>query len=93
MSRYIDLDNPKIHKMGRDKFGDVIYHIPPDMPLADVRENVHGEWVKDEGGFDIRDNFYHCSKCGRVINVICGDDLWNYPFCHCGAYMRKKVEE
>lgn len=36
MSRYIDLNNPKIMKMGRNKFGDVIYHIPPDLPLADV---------------------------------------------------------
>ena len=58
-------------------------------PTSDVRENVHGEWIKNEGGFDPRDNFYHCSKCGRVINVICGDTLDNYPFCHCGADMRE----
>ena len=88
MNRYIDLDNPKIHKMGRDKFGNVIYHIPPDTSLADVRENVYGEWVKDEG-YDKRDNFYHCSECGRTINIICGGTLENYPFCHCGADMRK----
>lgn len=60
-----------------------------NTPLADVRENVHGEWIKDEGGFDTRDCFYHCSKCGRTINIICGDTLENYQFCHCGADMRK----
>ena len=89
MSKYIDLDNPKIHKMGRDKFGDVIYHIPPDMPLADVRENVHGEWILD-------DSSINCSVCGR--------SRWSVPpfenlvksfnYCpHCGADIREEVEE
>lgn len=40
MSRYVDLNNPKIIHMGRDKFGDGIYHIPPDLPTAEVVEVV-----------------------------------------------------
>lgn len=41
MPRYIDLNNPKIIHTGRDKFGNGIYHIPPDLPTADV---VEKEW-------------------------------------------------
>ena len=40
MPRWIDLDNPKIIKSGRDKFGNVLYAIPPDTPCADVVEVV-----------------------------------------------------
>lgn len=45
MPRYVDLNNPKLIHMGRDKFGDVIYHIigvplPPDLPTAEVVEVV-----------------------------------------------------
>ena len=45
MPRYVDLNNPKIIHMGRDKFGDGIYHIigvpiPPDLPTAEVVEVV-----------------------------------------------------
>lgn len=53
------------------------------------RQNVHGEWIKDDC-YDKRDNFYHCSECGRVINVIFGENLSDYPFCHCGADMRER---
>ena len=51
-------------------------------------ERPQGVWIKNEGK-DIRDNFYTCSKCGRSINVICGETIEDYPFCHCGADMRE----
>jgi len=54
---------------------------------ADVQPVVHAYWIHDGGGYDGRDDFYHCSKCGRTINMICGDKLENYPYCHCGAKM------
>jgi len=50
-------------------------------------ERPHGEWIENKGK-DIRDHFYTCSICGRTINVICGETLKDYPFCHCGADMR-----
>lgn len=53
---------------------------------ADVETVRHGEWIHNEG-YDKRDNFYMCSLCGRTINIICGDRLDNYPYCHCGAKM------
>ena len=54
-------------------------------------ERPQGEWIKNDGR-DLRDCFYTCSKCGRNINVICGETLEDYPFCHCGADMRGKKE-
>ena len=71
-------------------YGDIEYL--NSIPMADVRPNVHGKWIKDDC-YDKRDNFYHCSECGRVINIICGEDLSDYPFCHCGADMGKEAEE
>lgn len=54
-------------------------------------ERPQGEWIKNEGK-DIRDNFYTCSKCGRTVNVLCGETLSDYPFCHCGAKMKGGAE-
>lgn len=59
-----------------------------DMAMKALEEErPKGEWIKNEGR-DLRDCFYTCSKCGRNINVICGETLADYPFCHCGANMR-----
>lgn len=83
MSRYIDLDNPKIYKMGRDKFGNAIYHIPPDTPLADVREVVHGEWIK-------YGDKYKCNKCFATMPVNPINPSLKDRFCYfCGANMQK----
>lgn len=40
MARYVDLNNPRIIHTGRDKFGDGIYHIPPELPTVDAVEVV-----------------------------------------------------
>ncbi len=56
-------------------------------PVADVVPVRHGHWVRRTGAFDKRDNFYYCSECHRTINIICGDKLSNYPYCHCGVKM------
>ena len=40
MPRYVDLNNPKIIHTDRDKFGNGIYHIPPDLPTLDLVEVV-----------------------------------------------------
>ena len=60
-----------------------------EQPTADVRENVHGEWILD-------DSSINCSVCGR--------SRWSVPpfenlvksfnYCpHCGADIREEVEE
>ncbi len=58
-----------------------------DMPAADVQEVRHGKWVHCIGNRDPRDDFYECSICGRTINLICGNKITDYPYCHCGAKM------
>lgn len=58
-----------------------------NQPAADVRPEQHGHWIRRTGAFDKRDNFYCCSECNRTINIICGDKISNYPYCHCGAKM------
>lgn len=47
MSRYVDLSNPKIFHNGRDKYGNGIYHIPPDLPTDDAVQVKKGHWVDD----------------------------------------------
>lgn len=61
-------------------------NILKNIPAADVQLVKYGKWIRKEG-YDSRDNFYYCSECNRIINVICGDSLSNYPYCHCGARM------
>lgn len=54
-----------------------------------------GEWVKvkeERMSVDMSGEIvtrYKCSKCGRVIATFPGKLADYYPFCHCGADMRK----
>lgn len=58
-----------------------------DIPAADVRPVVHGEWVNHyRSGVEVKDGF---------VSTCC--DMWNNrksDFCpHCGADMRGKANE
>ena len=98
MRRYIDVDKLKRDVEERDDGFwtryKVFESIIAEQPLADVRENVRGEWV-------VMDNpgtgWYRvtCSKCGEDVTSIIpmigffpdAKPLWN--FCpYCGADMR-----
>ena len=61
-------------------------HMEAEKRLA----RPNGEWIHLEGTFNESDNYYQCSICGRAVNVIYGDDLKSYPYCHCGAKMVKR---
>lgn len=51
-----------------------------ELPTADVRENVHGEWIK------IHWKAFRCSECKKVSEYYTN-------FCpNCGADMRKEVK-
>lgn len=66
-----------------------------EIPTADVRENVRGEWVEDNRRE--KSMMWRCSVCGRIAyyptigerksyKKHCG-----YNFCpNCGADMRSK---
>lgn len=55
-------------------------------PYIITKEKIYANWLPCNS-YDIRDNFYKCSACGRTINIVCGDSIKNYPYCHCGAKM------
>lgn len=80
MSRYVDTDRLIKH----------ILQLIDAQSTANVRPNVHGEWLGDcEGEID---GTYHCSVCdGWVV----WDDInhaYTYKFCPwCGADMREEV--
>lgn len=60
---------------------EIFKEIIADTPAADVRENIHGEWIKDEK-MSIVFDVYRCSRCSA-------DGEPRYKFClNCGADMR-----
>lgn len=97
MADYIELDSLRqrffdvVSKAESDCLHiDSIVDIIKNEPTADVRENVHGEWlpVLDRYGKQDGDELYaplsKCSKCG--VSVIAGEYA---NFCpNCGADMR-----
>lgn len=62
-------------------------------------ERPTGEWIfidileDDNFPMDKGSKIYECSVCGRRIWTFCEDLTDFYPFCHCGADMRKGAEE
>ncbi len=67
-----------------------------DVPTADVRENVKGEWIEYDSGYGIM--AYRCSICGKTTLGAKQYDLYGneyvYEFCsHCGADMRDKGDD
>ena len=63
------------------------------LPIADVRENVRGEWIYDGEYDEYADNIWKCSNCGHTWNFIGG--YLSHPldydanYCpNCGAEMR-----
>lgn len=104
MSRYVDLSNPKIFHNGRDKYGNGIYHIPPDLPTDDAVERKKGRWIpgreiekvmfNDEISAVYED--YKCSSCGlKLFRLLHNSDgTAFYKFCpNCGADMRERKEK
>lgn len=67
--------------------GRVLIAVREVSPVTDVQSVKRGRWVHDGSGYDRRDNWYHCSECNRALNLICGEKLEDYPYCHCGARM------
>ena len=87
MSKYINADELK-EKLRCWELTDVFAIIEEkidEMPSADIRENVHGKWIRTNPLTDTLE----CSLCGMQIPVpeMCS------PFCPlCGADMRERKE-
>ena len=66
----------------------VVYELLNEMPSADVRENVHGEWIDET--FEPYGLVFHPFKCN-----LCGEHSeCDSDFCpNCGADMRGEKNE
>lgn len=54
------------------------------IPVADVRENVHGEWIDDLVAFHHVCSICRCCVRATMMEVFEGEGEWNY--CpNCGA--------
>lgn len=101
MARYIDADE-LIDRVRYDcdlgaestKFGvdAAVIMLINKQPQADVRPVVRGKWVEVD---DYPHEEYECSVCGRIVEVTSANikPEEEYPYCHCGAYMREVNED
>ena len=91
MSRYIDADKLKIIYASKDieKYADAFNKLVDNIPTADVRENVKGEWIdKPNREFCFRADFktIECNQCG--YNMPKSDSFASNYCPNCGADMR-----
>ena len=50
-----------------------------------------GQWICGDTGLMVME--YKCSECGRTVRDDTEYDVYkDYPYCHCGAKMRKDGE-
>ena len=98
MSRYIDADaliefidsghyrNPSELCFSEQDVVDMI----ESRPTADVRENIHGEWIQAK---ELGSYIYMCSKCGETWDTFSG--VMPLPnFCpECGTDMREEERD
>lgn len=82
MSRFIDLDSPTIYKVGKDKFGNLLYSIPPDTECMSF---IVGEWKSYvfDGLPGPGPTTFVCSNCNCISPI-----KTNYC-CHCGKQMKE----
>ena len=76
---------------GACPLGDAFTVIEDDLPAADVRPVVRGQWVESKSIMDV----IYCSECGfRTIYGAMPDGLGrNYSYCpNCGADMREVTD-
>ena len=92
MNKYINADNLKqqMIKYGWKHPDSTVHEFVDDMPAADVRENIHGEWIEGDELLFCGETCTTGDKCS-----VCGRTAMGYPwhFCpNCGADMRGKAE-
>lgn len=98
MSRYIDADKILYKDLseGRGVCWVTFMEWIKEIPTADVRENVRGEWIDDgihgdwaweTDGHGVCWQIWKCSRCGRGTKI-------RSNFCpSCGAEMREKEKK
>ena len=93
MPKYINADELKeqMVKYGWKHPDSTVHEFVDDMPSADVRENIHGEW-KEEPSIFPNNPFVRCSECGEEA-LLDENGVAKSNFCpNCGADMRERKE-
>lgn len=92
MDRYINADalieKARHEAKGLDvkNFDILVEWLVDKTPLADVRENVRGEWIYGEDGI-------YCSRCKALVAETNLEYFCKHNFCpNCGADMRGEGE-
>ena len=89
MSRYIDADKILYKDLseGRGVCWVTFMEWIKEMPTADVRENVRGEWIRRDSRY-VGWISFDCSVCGETLELDreTSNDFKYCPFC--GAEMR-----
>ena len=94
MKQYIDIDDlrmrmGKLEQHGQNYFKvDEVIRTIWESKLANVRKNVHGEWINTE-----LVGFQRCSVCGALWHVDITGNLFCYYCPRCGANMRGENDE
>lgn len=63
------------------------WNIAEISDLIKAYERPRGKWILQYRCLE--GDFYTCSQCKRMILVDPKESLSDYPYCHCGADMRK----
>ena len=73
-------------------FADACYQIE-ELPSADVRENVRGEWIESNDEM-YGSGCWKCSNCGYGYSYEAYFEVNDFNFCpNCGADMRGESDE
>ena len=102
ISRQAAIDNindfiKKCYARGNDirQYQEGLTHYVLNIPTADVRENVKGEWIEDNPRE--KSMMWRCSVCGRIAYYPTIGERKNYKkhcgynFCpNCGAEMQNR---
>lgn len=65
------------------------------LPSADVRENVHGKWLRMSDLPEDKDDRYKCSNCGNIVHYSNGVNLYHFnSWCgRCGSLNNSLIAE
>lgn len=88
MPKYINADELQ-EICEKRRYPSIPIDVFKSQPPADVRENIHGEWINKRTMQ--HDGEFYCSVCDFVLDSFMQGVFYNY--CpNCGADMRERKE-
>ncbi len=92
MDCFCDLiDNaPAVEEVSVIEFKEPLPMVKAQKIVKALSKEPKGEWILQYR--NLNGEYYTCSQCERMILVDPEQSLSDYPYCHCGAYMRGGAE-